>query len=237
MKIPFEVIYEDNHLLVINKPAGMLVQGDKTGDESLLEIGKQYIKEKYQKPGNVFLGSAHRLDRPVSGVLVFARTSKALSRMQELFREKQVQKTYYAVVKPAPDYEFQELKHWIAKDKTKNISRAYDKDGKNRKESMLSYRLLGRQGKLGLLEVNPTTGRPHQIRVQLSAVGCPILGDLKYHAQQTNPDGNIALHAHKIEFLHPVGKAKVWFQAALPKKDPWVLFEELIVGKFKSRHN
>jgi len=130
VKIPFEVIYEDNHLLVINKPAGMLVQGDKTGDESLLEIGKQYIKEKYQKPGNVFLGSAHRLDRPVSGVLVFARTSKALSRMQELFREKQVQKTYYAVVKPAPDYEFQELKHWIAKDKTKNISRAYDKDGK-----------------------------------------------------------------------------------------------------------
>lgn len=218
------VLYEDNHLLVINKPCGTLVQGDETGDKPLVELGKEYIKEKYQKPGEVFLGVVHRLDRPVSGVVVFARTSKALERMNELFRNKETKKTYLAIVSSRPPKERDTLIHWLEKDEKKNKTTAYIRESAKGQRSELSYELIGQSGGKYLVEVNPITGRPHQIRVQLASIGCIILGDLKYGAAAPLPDASIALHARQLEFIHPVKKEKLVITAALPPIKHWQTF-------------
>lgn len=214
------VLYEDNHLLIVNKPAGILVQGDSTGDQPLVEVGKAYIKEKYEKPGAVFLGVVHRLDRPVSGVVVFARTSKALARMNAQFRDKETQKTYWALVDNKPPKAQGKLIHWLVKDEKKNKTAAYDTDTDEGKRSELDYKLVRQAGK-SLLEVQPITGRPHQIRVQLASMGCPIVGDLKYGYPTPNQDGSICLHARSLEFTHPVTKENMLITAELPDEQHW----------------
>ncbi len=219
-----EVIYEDNHLLVVNKPAGMLVQGDKTGDVPLVEHGKAYIKKKYQKPGDVFLGVVHRLDRPVSGVVVLARTSKALGRMNELFRQNDVKKTYWALTHERPTELEASLRHWLVKDAKRNIAKAHNKPSKGGKESVLYYKLLAETNGICLLEVYPETGRPHQIRVQLAKIGCPIRGDVKYGFEKPNQDGNINLHARCLKFVHPVKKEPLTLYAKLPNDEFWHFF-------------
>ena len=191
------VVYEDNHIIVVNKTASEIVQGDKTGDIPLSETVKQYIKEKYAKPGNVFLGVTHRLDRPVSGLVVFAKTSKALTRLNEMFRNSEVKKTYWAIVKNCPPAEEGELVHFLVRNEKQNKSYAYDKEVKNSKKAVLHYRLIGRSQNYYLLEVDLKTGRHHQIRCQLAKMGCPIKGDLKYGFPRSNPDGSICLHARK----------------------------------------
>jgi 23S rRNA pseudouridine1911/1915/1917 synthase len=218
------ILYEDNHLLAVNKPAGTLVQGDETGDEPLVEICKKYIKEKYNKPGEVFLGVVHRLDRPVSGVVVFARTSKALERMNALFRDRETKKTYWAISKNKPAKEEATLIHWLVKNEAKNKVTAYAKENKDGQRSELSYRLLKQRSGYFLLEVNPVTGRPHQIRVQLASMNCVIVGDVKYGYESPNPDKSICLHARKLEFVHPVKKEKILIEAPLPKSELWNLF-------------
>jgi 23S rRNA pseudouridine1911/1915/1917 synthase len=223
-----QVLYEDNHLIAINKPAGFLVQGDQTGDTTLAEYVKNYIKVQYNKPGDVFLGVIHRLDRPVSGVLLFARTSKGLARMNELFKEREVEKTYWAVTEVQPDPMEGELVHYIKKDKEKNFARAYDfmsnrADGAKKAE--LTYKMLGRISTYVLQEVKPKTGRPHQIRVQLSKNKTPIRGDVKYGATGTNLDGNINLHCRQLSFIHPIKKERVTIYANPPKEDIWDLFK------------
>ncbi len=212
-EIARRILYEDNHLLVINKLCGELVQGDKTGDISLLENTKEFIKKRNSKPGNVFLGLVHRLDRPSSGVLVFAKTSKALSRMNALFKNAQVQKTYWALVDSAPPHREGLLEGYLLKDEKKNKSRAYAEDGKGRKKAGLSYRLLHQSQRYFLLEIRLHSGRHHQIRAQLQAVGIHIRGDLKYGAARSNPQGGISLHARKIGFVHPVGRSKIEIEA------------------------
>lgn len=219
-----DVLYEDNHLLVINKRTGVLVQGDATGDEPLVELCKKYIKEKYSKPGEVFLGVVHRLDRPVSGVVVFARTSKALDRMNALFRDRQTKKTYWAVVNNKPASESGTLIHWLVKNEAKNKTTAYAKENKEGLRSELSYQLLKQRSGYFLLEVNPVTGRPHQIRVQLASMNCPIVGDLKYGFDVANADQSICLHARHLEFIHPVKKEKILLTAPLPSNEFWNLF-------------
>jgi 23S rRNA pseudouridine1911/1915/1917 synthase len=201
-----EVLYEDNHLIAVNKPAGALSQGDKTGDSPLLEEVREYIRHKYKKPGNVFVGLIHRLDRPVSGVLLLARTSKALARMNKQFAEKETQKTYWALVEKAPPNESGPLTDYLVKDAKKNKSFVTGKENKNAKKAVLEYRLLLTLDRYFLLEVKPHTGRPHQIRVQLANMGCIIKGDLKYGAARSNPDGSISLHARSLEFNYPVGE-------------------------------
>ncbi len=218
------VLYEDNHLLAVNKPAGLLVQGDETGDEPLVESFKKYIKEKYNKPGAVFLGVVHRLDRPVSGVTVFARTSKALERMNALFRERQTKKTYWAIVANKPKTKEGTLIHWLSKDEKKNKTTAFKSETAGALRSELSYQLLSEKNGFYLLEVNPVTGRGHQIRVQLQSMGCPIVGDLKYGYPEANADKNICLHARQLEFEHPVKKEKMILQAVPPATDYWKLF-------------
>lgn len=218
------VLYEDNHLLIVNKPAGVLVQGDETGDEPLVETFKQYIKEKYNKPGAVFLGVVHRLDRPVSGVTVFARTSKALERMNALFRERQTRKIYWAIVVNKPKEESGNLIHWLLKDEKKNKTTAFRNDTAGALRSELNYKIVAKQNQFYLLEVNPITGRGHQIRVQLQSMGCPIVGDLKYGYPHANPDQNICLHARQLEFEHPVKKEKMVITADPPASDFWSLF-------------
>lgn len=230
MKV-LEVIYEDNHLLVVNKPAGMLVQGDKTGDIPLVEYGKAYIKEKYQKPGDVFLGVTHRLDRPVSGAVVLARTSKALGRMNELFRQNDVNKTYWAVVRQRPYDPEGSLTHWLVKDTTRNVVKAYNKPIKGGKEALLSYKLLAENNGFYLLEVHPLSGRPHQLRVQLASMGCPIRGDVKYGFDRPNEEGDINLHARCLEFVHPVKKQPLTLFAPLPHDDFWQLFRNFATEK------
>lgn len=224
------ILYEDNHLLVINKPCGTLVQGDETGDKPLVELGKEYIKEKYQKPGEVFLGVVHRLDRPVSGVVVFARTSKALERMNELFRNKETKKTYLAISGSRPPKNSDTLIHWLEKDEKKNKTTAYIRESPRGQRSELNYELIGEAGGKFLIEVNPITGRPHQIRVQLASIGCIILGDLKYGAMAPLPDASIALHAHHLEFVHPVKKEKMIISAGLPITKHWQTFPFLFQG-------
>lgn len=221
-----DVLYEDNHLLIVNKPAGVLVQPDKKGDRALEEILKDYIKQKYNKPGEVFLGVCHRIDRPVSGVVVFARTSKALIRMNELFKGRDVHKTYWAVVENQPKETEGTLINWMKKDEQKNLSRAYDKEVPGSSRCELHYRLLGASDKYFLLEVNPVTGRHHQIRVQLSKIGCSIKGDIKYGAKRTNKDGSIHLHARKIEFIHPVKNEPLTITAPVPDEVIWKFFEK-----------
>jgi 23S rRNA pseudouridine1911/1915/1917 synthase len=222
--IPSLVLYEDNHLLVVNKPAGTLVQGDETGDEPLVETLKRYIKEKYDKPGAVFLGVVHRLDRPVSGVTVFARTSKALERMNALFRERQTKKTYWAIVANKPKEDSGNLVHWLLKDEKKNKTTAFRNVHPGALRSELNYRIISKQNGYYLLEVNPITGRGHQIRVQLQSMGCPIVGDLKYGYPEANADQNICLHARQLEFEHPVKKEKMILQADALRSDFWSLF-------------
>lgn len=224
------VLFEDNHLLIVNKPAGVLVQPDKKGDKALEELLKEYIKHKYNKPGEVFLGVCHRIDRPVSGVVVFARTSKALTRMNELFKGRDVHKTYWAVVQNKPTNPEGTLVNWMKKDEQKNISRAYDKEVPGSSRCELHYRLAGVSDNYYLLEVNPVTGRHHQIRVQLSKMGCPIKGDIKYGAKRTNADGSIHLHARKIEFIHPVKNEPLSITAPAPNEVVWQFFEKQLGG-------
>jgi 23S rRNA pseudouridine1911/1915/1917 synthase len=224
MNLQPDVLYEDNHLLVINKPAGVLVQGDKTGDVPLVELAKEYIGKKYHKPGAVFLGVVHRLDRPVSGVVVFARTSKSLERMNKLFREKQTKKTYWALVNNKPEQSEGTLVHWLVKDELKNKTTAYRHEHPEGSRSELNYKFIKQASGNYLLEVNPITGRPHQIRVQLASMGCPILGDLKYGSPIKSPDGSIALHARQLQFVHPVKMEPITISAPLSRNDWWNAF-------------
>lgn len=224
MKVPFEVIYEDNHLLVVNKASGILVQGDITGDVPLVELCKQYIGKKYKKPGAVFLGVVHRIDRPVTGIVVLARTSKSLERMNALFREKKTKKTYWAIVDRKPPSEAGNLIHWLAKDEKRNKTTAYSRETGDTLRSELSYEVIAHRDHQWLLSVNPVTGRPHQIRVQLAFMGCPIKGDVKYGAPVALEDGSIALHARKLEFVHPVKKVGMVVEAPLPGTMCWNVF-------------
>ncbi len=222
------VLYEDNHLVAINKRPSEIVQADKTGDIPLSEKVKQYIKEKYNKPGEAFIGVIHRIDRPVSGVVLFARTGKALERMNELFRTKEVKKTYWAVVKERPKQENGHLVHYLKKNQAKNMSKAYDKEVSGSLKAELDYRILFSSENYHLLEINPLTGRHHQIRVQLSAMGCPIKGDVKYGFRRTNDNASIHLHARKVEFMHPVKKESITIAADPPADVLWNEFMRLI---------
>jgi len=235
-----EVIYEDNHIIIVNKQSGEIVQGDKTGDRPLSDIVKQYIKEKYAKPGEVFLGVVHRLDRPVSGLVMFARTSKGLTRLNRMFSEGEVHKTYWAIVEkrngPLPTdrddtsddssflvshSSFIRLTHWQTRNEQQNKSYAHDREVPQSKKAVLEYRVIGQGDRYLLLEVRLLTGRHHQIRCQLAAMGCPIKGDLKYGARRSNPDGSISLLSRKMEFVHPVSKQEISIEAPLPPDNLW----------------
>ena len=220
-----DVVYEDNHLIIVNKSSSEIVQGDKTGDKPLAEMVKEYIKQKYHKPGNVFLGVVHRLDRPVSGLVVFARTSKALARLNEMFRTKEVHKTYWAIVGNCPPTEEGELVHWLGGNEKQNKSYAYDKEKPEAKKAILDYKLIGRSERYFLLEVDLKTGRHHQIRCQLAKMGCPIKGDLKYGSPRSNPDGSICLHARRVRFVHPVSKQEIDVTAPVPEGNLWHSFQ------------
>lgn len=222
------VLYEDNHIIIVNKAVSEIVQGDKTGDKPLADIVKDYIKDKYDKPGNVFLGVTHRLDRPTSGIVVFARTSKALTRLNEMFKNKEIEKTYWAVVKNLPKQNEATLKHYLVRNEKQNKSYAYDVEKPNSKLAILHYKLIAHSEKYNLLEINLETGRHHQIRCQLAKIGCPIKGDLKYGAERSNPDGGISLHARKISFIHPVSKEKIEVVAPLPNDNLWKALEGAI---------
>lgn len=215
------ILLEDNHLLVINKKPGWLSQGDQTGDQDVLAMGKQFLKEKYHKPGNVYLAAAHRLDRPVSGVLVLAKTSKAQSRLAKAFRERKVSKTYWAISNSKPKSEQGRLEHYLKKDRHKNVVTAYHQPKPNTQKAVLEYQLQWMSREMVLLEVTPLTGRPHQIRVQLATLKCSIIGDVKYGAPAPLPDASIALHARKIIFPHPIGARPVEVVAPLPEGPPW----------------
>jgi len=223
-----DILYEDNHIIAVNKKSSDLVQGDKTGDEPLSEKVKSYIKKKYEKPGAVFLGVTHRLDRPVSGALLFARTSKALARLNKMFLEKEVKKTYWAIVKEKPLKETDTLNHYIVRNQEKNKSFAYEKEVKNSKLASLAYKLIASADNYYLLEIDLHTGRHHQIRCQLAKIGCPIKGDLKYGFPRSNPDGGISLHSRKIEFVHPVQKEQVSIIAYPPKDSLWDYFVSIV---------
>ena len=221
------VVYEDNHIIIVNKTASEIVQGDKTGDTPLSETVKQYLKEKYQKPGNVFIGVTHRLDRPVSGLVVFAKTSKALSRLNEMFKNGEVKKTYWAVVKNQPPQLEGDLVHYLVRNEKQNKSYAYDTEKPGSKRAELHYRLIGRSQNYFLLEVDLKTGRHHQIRCQLAKMGCPIKGDLKYGSPRSNPDGSICLHARRVRFVHPVSKLPIEVEAPVPATTLWQEFRML----------
>ena len=228
-----QVIYEDNHLIAVNKPAGVLVHGDSTEDVPLSEYVKDYIKVRYNKPGAVFLGVIHRLDRPVSGAVVFARTSKALGRMNRLFQERRVKKQYLAITTRRPEPLAGSLVHHIVKDRRRNVAKAFDRASRRSEEagakkSDLDYEMIGEINQYVLLRVWPRTGRPHQIRVQLARIGCPILGDVKYGFSRPNDDASIHLHCRELAFEHPVKRAPVRITAALPFDPVWELFEEVI---------
>ena len=228
-----QVVYEDNHIIIVYKESGEIVQGDKTGDAPLSDAVKQYIKERYRKPGAVFLGVVHRLDRPVFGLVVFARTSKALSRLNDMFREGRVHKTYWAIIEmrreqvvdcncqPHMDGEWHELEHWLVRNEQQNKSYAYDHEVSRSKKALLRYRLIGQSDRYWLLEVHLLTGRHHQIRCQLSTMGCPIKGDLKYGARRSNPDGSISLLSRRVEFVHPVSKEQIIVDSPLPVDNLW----------------
>ncbi len=216
-----EILFEDNHLIAVNKRPGDIVQGDKTGDMPLSEKIKEYIKVKYNKPGDVFLGVIHRLDRPVSGVILFARTSKALERMNEQFRERNTDKIYWAIVQDPPQDPEAKLIHYLIKDEVKNKSRAFPEERKGALRCELDYKTIARSDRYTLLEVHPVTGRHHQIRVQLSTIGAVIKGDLKYGAKRSNPDGSISLHARQLSFFHPVTKEKIVITAPVPADNLW----------------
>ena len=220
------VLYEDNHLIAVLKRSSDLSQGDKTGDISLDTEVKKYLAEKYHKPGEVFLGVVHRLDRPVSGVILYARTSKALQRLNEMLREAQMKKTYLAIVKERPPEDTQTITHFLKKIEDQNKTYVYDKEVKGSKKASLTYRLAGHSERYYLLEIELHSGRHHQIRAQLAAIGCPIKGDLKYGYSRSNEDGSISLMARRLEFIHPVKKEKVVITAPFPEGDIWDLFKD-----------
>ena len=220
-----KVIYEDNHIIVVSKTASEIVQGDKTGDTPLSELVKHYLKEKYNKPGNVFIGVTHRLDRPVSGLVVFAKTSKALARLNEMFKNGDVHKTYWAIVKNCPQETEATLEHYLVRNEKQNKSYAYDREKPGAKKAILHYKLIGHSEKYFLLEVDLKTGRHHQIRCQLAKIGCPIKGDLKYGFPRSNPDGSICLHARRVSFIHPVSKELIELEAPLPEGNLWKGFQ------------
>ena len=216
------VLYEDNHIIAVNKTCNEIVQGDKTGDTPLSEIVKAYIKDKYNKPGEVFLGVTHRLDRPTSGVVLFARTSKALTRLNEMFKShEQIKKTYWAIVQGCPKQPEARLENWLIRNEVQNKSYIAKPHTNNAKQAVLEYKTLVRGENYTLLEINLETGRHHQIRCQLAAIGCPVKGDLKYGAKRSNPDGGICLHARKIEFIHPVSKIQLCITAPVPNDSLW----------------
>lgn len=221
-----EILHEDNHIIVINKAAGEIVQGDKTGDKSLCDKMKAFLKEKYAKPGNVFVGLPHRLDRPVSGVVIFAKTSKALERLNEMFRVGSVKKIYWAITKERPAQPEAELECWILRNEKMNKSFAYTKEVKGAKRAQLHYHHIAASQNYNLIEVELKTGRHHQIRCQLASIGCPIKGDLKYGAKRSNPDGSISLHARYVEFIHPVSKELIQITAPLPADKLWQSFAQ-----------
>ena len=216
-----QVLYEDNHIIIVNKESGEIVQGDKTGDVPLSDIVKQYIKETHAKPGAVFLGVVHRLDRPVSGVVVFAKTSKALTRLNNMFRDGEIHKTYWALCSNRPEKIEGELDNWLVRNEKQNRSYVYDKEKPNAKRARLHYQVIGATDRYTLIEVHLMTGRHHQIRSQLAHIGCPIKGDLKYGAKRSNPDGSISLLARRVEFIHPVSKEKIIVEAPLPNDNIW----------------
>ena len=220
-KSNLQILHEDNHIVVINKRAGDIVQGDKTGDIPLNEIVKLYIKDRYNKPGNVYLGTVHRLDRPTTGIVIFAKTSKALTRLNKMLVDKHITKTYWALVKSKPEKEQDTLIHWLKKNPKNNKSSSYLKEISNGKMAILHYEMLKKLDNYYLLEINLETGRHHQIRSQLASIGCPIKGDLKYGFDRSNKDASISLHARQIDFLHPVTKEKLNITAPLPKDAIW----------------
>lgn len=220
-KSNLQILHEDNHIIVVNKRVGDIVQGDKTGDKPLSEVVKEYIKDKYNKPGDVFLGVVHRLDRPTTGIVVFARTSKALTRLNELFSKREAQKTYWAVVKNRPPQNEDNLLHYLIRNEKNNTSKAHLKEVPNSKKASLDYRIIKELNNYFALEINLHTGRHHQIRAQLSDIGCPIKGDLKYGFDRSNPDGGIHLHARKLVFIHPVKKEELTLEAPTPSDAIW----------------
>jgi len=219
-----QILFEDNHLIIVNKKPSELVQGDKTGDLSLIDSIKQYIKESCEKPGNVFLGLAHRIDRPVSGAVIFAKTSKALTRLNEQIKNKEIQKTYWAITKNVPPKDEDHLIHWLIKDEAKNRSKAFNSEQNGTKKAELKYKLISKSKDYALLEIILITGRHHQIRVQLSKIGCPIKGDLKYGFPRSNKDASISLHARKLNFTHPVSKEVLEIIAPTPSDPLWDFF-------------
>ena len=221
-----EVLYEDNHLIAINKKAGDIVQGDKTGDEPLSDVVKKYIAKKYNKPGAVFLGVVHRLDRPTSGVVIFARTSKALTRLNKAFAEKETHKTYWTMVSPAPQEKHANLTHFLKRNTKQNKSYAYDKEVPDSKKAILKYTTVLKLERYTLLEIDLLTGRHHQIRAQLAKIGCSIKGDLKYGAKRSNQNGGIHLHARKLELTHPVKKEPLSITAPVPNDPLWYTIEK-----------
>ncbi|HAH59157.1 MAG: RluA family pseudouridine synthase [Lentimicrobium sp.] len=222
-----EILYEDNHILIVNKRAGDIVQGDKTGDMPLPDLLKNYLKEKYQKPGQVFLGVVHRLDRPVSGAIIFARTSKALTRLTKMVKAREIHKTYWALVNQLPTANEQKLVHFLRKNEKQNKSYVVKKESSGAKEAVLEYRLTASSRTIHLLEIDLFTGRHHQIRAQLAAIGCPIRGDVKYGEKRPNADGSICLHARKLSFSHPVTGETLNIEAKLPETPPWQHFQPL----------
>ena len=216
-----QILHEDNHIIVINKRVGDIVQGDKTGDKPLSEVVKEYIKDKYNKPGEVFLGVVHRLDRPTTGIVVFARTSKALTRLNELFKNRETQKTYWAIVKNKPQKTEDKLVHFLKRNEKNNTSKAHINEVPESKIASLDYRIIKELNHYFALEINLHTGRHHQIRAQLSSIGSPIKGDLKYGFDRSNPDGGIHLHARKLVFVHPVSKESIIIIAPTPEDTVW----------------
>lgn len=229
--IPIQILYEDNHIIAVNKQPSEIVQGDKTGDTPMSESIKKYLKEKYAKPGEVFLGVTHRIDRPVSGVVLFARTSKCLTRLNELFKTKEIKKTYWAVVKNKPNKSSDTLVHYLKKNESKNRSYVCNDNSHGALKCELEYKILLSSNNYHLLEINPHTGRHHQIRVQLSDIGSPIKGDIKYGFNRTNKDASIHLHARCVEFIHPVKKEPVSIIADPPNEALWNFFIEEINKK------
>lgn len=226
-----DILYEDNHLIAVNKRAGDIVQVDDTGDESLDDKVKKYIATKYNKPNGAFLGVVHRLDRPVSGVILFAKTSKALERINAMFKGREMHKTYYAVVRNKPYPEAGTLVHWLVKNPQKNVTKAHDREVVGSQRAELSYKLVGELNGYYLIEVDPITGRPHQIRVQLSTLGCPIVGDNKYGYPRGSLRKSICLHARKLEFIHPIKKEPIRIIAPVPHDGFWERFEGMMVGE------